>query len=349
MAVIKPIVMAGGSGTRLWPLSKSEQPKQYQPLLSHRTMLEETLARVSGASFAEPAVIGGLRHRSVIEAQLPSGQILLEPFGRDTGPAAISAALLAAETDPEALVLLLPADHHIADVEAFRAAIERGVAAAEQGYLVTLGITPDAPETGFGYIRRGAPLTEGSFKVEAFVEKPQKEVAEQYLASGDYAWNAGIFLFRPSDLIAEAKTHAGEMFAQTKVAFESMTQDGRVRTFQEGSFGAIKGKSVDYAIMEQTEKAAVVSPVVIGWNDIGSWTAVKQFSTEMVPKNAIAIDCPGTLIKTSDDAPFVGAVGLEGYVVVATKESVLIIPDDRTQDVKKIVEELKARDRKDQL
>lgn len=349
MSIIKPIVMAGGSGTRLWPLSKSQQPKQYQALISEQTMLQETLARVSGHSFAEPAVIGGLRHRTVIEDQLPHGVILLEPFGRDTAPAAISAALLASETDPDALVLLLPADHHIEDAAAFRDAVHRGVAAAEKGYLVTLGITPDAPETGFGYIRRGAALTDGTFEVEAFVEKPKRAVAEQYLASGDYAWNAGIFLFRPADLLAEAATHAGEMLAQTQAAFDAMSKEGRVRTFQEDSFGAIAGKSVDYAIMEQTAKAAVVSPVVIGWNDIGSWAAVKQFSSQLVADNAVAIDCPGTLIKTTDDGPFVGAVGLEGYVVVATKESVLIIPEDRAQDVKSIVEKLKDRDRKDQL
>jgi len=349
MAVIKPIVMAGGSGTRLWPLSKSVQPKQYQPLISERTMLQETLDRVSGEGFASPAVIGGARHRAVIEDQLPEGAIVLEPFGRDTGPAAIMAAMLAAETDPEALVLLLPADHHIADPNAFREAVARGVAAAEKGYLVTLGITPDAPETGFGYIQRGTPLTDGTFEVAAFVEKPKREVAEQYLASGDYAWNAGIFLFRPADLLAEAEKHVGTMLAQTKTAYQVAQRDGRVIVLEEETFGAIEGKSVDYAIMEQTERAAVVSPVVIGWNDIGSWAAVKKFTEDQVSANAVAIDCPGTMIKSSADAPFVGAVGLEGFVVVATKDSVLIIPEDRAQDVKTIVGELKARDRQDQL
>ncbi|MEM9837913.1 MAG: mannose-1-phosphate guanylyltransferase/mannose-6-phosphate isomerase [Pseudomonadota bacterium] len=349
MAIIKPVVMAGGSGTRLWPLSRGAQPKQYQALISERTMLQETLDRVSTDEFSAPAVIGGARHRSVIEEQLPAGKIVLEPFGRNTGPAAIAAALLAQADSDDTLVLLLPADHHIADPAAFREAVSRGVAAAEEGYLVTLGITPDGPETGYGYIKRGADLTEGTYTVDAFVEKPARDVAEQYLAEGTYAWNAGIFLFRASDLLTEAAQHAPAMLDSTKAAWDAASRDGRVIQFTDEAFGAIEGDSVDYAIMEQTERAAVVSPVTIGWNDIGSWAAVKTFSEGSDEAQSIAVDCPGTLIKSAPGAPLVAAVGLEGYVVVATKDSVLIVPEDRAQDVKTIVEELKARERTDLL
>ncbi|MEM1380570.1 MAG: sugar phosphate nucleotidyltransferase [Pseudomonadota bacterium] len=349
MTKITPVVMAGGSGTRLWPLSRAAQPKQYQPLISQRTMLEETLARVSTPAFAEPVVIGGEKHQEVIAQQLPQGRIVLEPFGRNTGPAAITAALVAMDVAEDQLVLLLPADHHIEDPDAFRAAVERGVAAAEEGYLVTLGITPDGPETGYGYIKRGDPLTDGTFSVAAFVEKPNRETAQKYVAEGNYAWNAGIFLFRAADLLAEAKAHAPAMLEATMRAWDRAPRSGRVVTFTDELFGAIEGDSVDYAIMEKTARAAVVSPVSIGWNDIGSWAAVKAFSEEPHEDAFTMVDCSDTLIKASDDAPHIAAVGLEGFVVVATKESVLIVPEDRAQEVKTIVDRLKARSRTDLL
>lgn len=346
---ILPVVMAGGSGTRLWPLSRGAKPKQYQSLIGEGSMLEQTLARVRGEGYLAPAVIGAARHRAVIEGQIPAGRVVLEPFGRNTGPAAITAAFLAAEADPETLVLLLPADHHIADGAGFREAVGRGVAAARKGFLVTLGITPDAPETGYGYIKRGAPLTDGTYTVEAFIEKPERAVAESYLADGGYAWNAGIFLFRACDLLDEAARHAGRMLEQTRKAYEAAERDGAVMAFGEDAFRVIEGDSVDYAIMEKTERAAVVSPVRIGWNDIGSWAAVKAYTREDAEPACITIDCADTLIKRSDDAPLVAAVGLDGYVVVATKDSVLIVPEDRAQEVKSIVAELKSRGRDDLL
>ncbi|MEM1410295.1 MAG: mannose-1-phosphate guanylyltransferase, partial [Pseudomonadota bacterium] len=208
MAGIMPVVMAGGSGTRLWPLSKASTPKQFQPLVSEKTMLAETLARVTGDAFIEPAIIGSSQHRSLIEEHLQGGSILLEPCGKNTGPAALCAALLAAETSADQLILLLPADHYIADPGGFAKVVLRGQKAAQQGYLVTLGITPTAPETGYGYIKRGESLTDGTYTVEKFVEKPDRATAETYLQSEAYAWNAGIFLFRASDLLAEAETYA---------------------------------------------------------------------------------------------------------------------------------------------
>ncbi|GGY50310.1 mannose-1-phosphate guanylyltransferase [Parvularcula lutaonensis] len=346
MSTIIPVIMAGGSGTRLWPLSRKARPKQFQPLISERTMLDETLARVTGPAFGPAAVIGSAPHAEMIAESLgEGGRIVLEPFGRNTAPAAIVAALLARETDPDSLVLLLPADHHIADVPAFQEAVARGVAAAEKGYLVTLGITPEGPETGYGYIKRGEPLTEGTFTVAQFVEKPDRPTAERYIAEGDYAWNAGIFLYRAGDLLAEAEAHAGEMLTATKAAYDAAERSGSQIALTPEAFDPVPSDSVDYAIMEKTAKAAVVSPVTIGWNDIGSWAAVKDFATGEIAEGNIAIDCTDTLIKTSEGAPMIAAVGLEGMVVVATADAVLILPAERSQDVKKIVEELKEKGR----
>lgn len=350
MATIHPVIMAGGSGTRLWPLSRKARPKQFQPLIGEQTMLEETVARTSGDGFAPAAVIGSAAHRDVIaEALGADARMVLEPFGRNTGPAAIAAALLVAETSADDLVLLLPADHHIADVPAFQEAIARGVSATQQGLLVTLGITPEGPETGYGYIKSGDALTDGTFAVERFVEKPDRATAEGYLAEGGYSWNAGIFLYRAKDLLAEAEKLAPDMLAKTKAAYAAAEVDGAVRAFRPEDFETVPDDSIDYAIMEKTDKAAVVSPVVIGWNDIGSWSAVGTFAKEAVSEGSIAIDCQDTLIKVAPGAPMVAAVGLEGFTVVSTPQAVLVLPSERSQDVKKIIAELKDKGRTDLL
>lgn len=350
MATITPVVMAGGSGTRLWPLSRKATPKQFQPIVAERTMLAETLTRVRGDGFATPAVIGSAAHLSLIEEALPDdAQIVLEPFGRNTGPAAIIAALLVAENDPEGLVLLLPADHHIGDIEAFHGALNRGEEAAARGYLVTLGITPESPETGYGYIKQGEDLTPGTFRVDRFVEKPDLETAKSYLSEGGYSWNAGIFLFRARDLLEEASRIVPDMLNTSRAAFDAGRREGRVIELTEDSFAKVPSESIDYAIMEQTEKAAVVAPVTIGWSDIGSWAAVKDFGGEQVSARAVAIDCPGTMIRVGENAPLVAAVGLENMVVVSTEDAVLILPADRSQDVKQIVEALKSQDKQDCL
>ncbi len=350
MATIHPVIMAGGSGTRLWPLSRKARPKQFQPLVSDRTMLEETLVRTQGEGFAEPSVIGSVAHRDVIAEALGSeARMVLEPFGRNTGPAAIAAALLIEESSADDLVLLLPADHHITDVAAFQAAVARGVAAAEQGYLVTLGITPDGPETGYGYIKSADALTDGTFKVDRFVEKPDRETAEGYLAEGGFSWNAGIFLYRAKDLLAQAEKLAPEMLVKTKAAFTGAERDGTVLSLRAEDFEQVPDDSIDYAIMEKTDMAAVVSPVTIGWNDIGSWSAVGQFAPEAVSEGSVAIDCEDTLIKVAPGAPMVAAVGLEGLTVVSTPEAVLVLPSSRSQDVKKIIAELKEAGRTELL
>ncbi|MCQ8184850.1 mannose-1-phosphate guanylyltransferase/mannose-6-phosphate isomerase [Parvularcula maris] len=350
MSTIIPVVMAGGTGTRLWPLSRRAAPKQFQTLVTDRTMLAETLERSSGEEYADPIIIGSGAHLEAIQDTLQGrGTVVLEPVGRNTAPAAIVAALLAEEHGPDSLVLLLPADHHITDPEAFRAAVKKAQAAAEKGYLVTLGISPDGPETGYGYIKQAEALTDSVYRVERFVEKPNRETAEGYLAEGGYTWNAGIFLYRAADLLAEAEAHAPQLLAATKAAFEAASREGGVVRLPEEEFAAVEGDSIDYAIMEKTSKAAVVSPVVIGWNDIGSWAAAQQFAGQKIGEGCIGIDCENTFIRTSADAPMVAAVGVEGLTVVATKDAVLILPTDRSQDVKRIVEELQAKGRNELL
>jgi mannose-1-phosphate guanylyltransferase/mannose-6-phosphate isomerase len=350
MGKITPVVMAGGSGTRLWPLSRKARPKQFQALIGKRSMLAETLARTETDEFVAPVVIGSSAHLSLIGEALPDGgRVVLEPMGRNTAPAAIVAALLVAEEDPDGLVLLLPADHHIVDPAAFREAAERGKAAAEAGHLVTLGITPEGPETGYGYIKQGGSIGEGTFRVERFVEKPDTVTAKAYLAEGGYSWNAGIFLYRASDLLNEAETHAGALLSATKAAYEGAERQGNTIRLPEEAFAAIEGDSIDYAIMEKTSKAAVVSPVVIGWNDIGSWAAAQDFAKEKTSLGCIGIECDNTFIRTSKDAPMVAALGVEGLTVVATKDAVLILPTERSQDVKKIVEQLKKEGRDELL
>ncbi|MEE4209484.1 MAG: sugar phosphate nucleotidyltransferase [Parvularcula sp.] len=352
MSSITPVIMAGGSGTRLWPFSTKDDPKQYRKLVSDKTMLEETLLRVSGEGFAPPVIIASLRHRAHVEGQLPKGAAaIFEPFGRNTAPAAIMAALHVLEKEgEEGLVLLLPADHHIADAQGFKLAVERARMAAAEGYLVTLGIAPSAPETGYGYIKAAAPIGEGVYHVERFVEKPDRQTAEQYIAEGGYSWNAGIFLYRAGDLLRESAIHAPGILNASEAAFKDAAREGASRLLREESFGEVESDSIDYAIMEKTERAAVVSPVAIGWSDIGSWSAVKAFSRPGADEDAaVLLACPGTVVKAEPGAPFVAAVGLENYIVVATENSVLILPENQSQEVKTIVERLKARGRDDLL
>ncbi|MEM7741905.1 MAG: mannose-1-phosphate guanylyltransferase/mannose-6-phosphate isomerase [Pseudomonadota bacterium] len=348
---IIPVIMAGGSGTRLWPLSRAASPKQYCSLIGDRPLFAETLERVSGDVFEQPVIIGSEKHASLIADHSAgrAGPIFLEPFGRNTAPAALIAAFHAAEQDPDALVLLLPADHHIADAEAFAEAVKRGAKAAEEGCIVTLGITPTGPETGFGYIRHGEPVAPGVHRVARFVEKPDLETAKTYIADGSYSWNAGIFLYRAVDLMAEAERFARPMVLAARRAYDNRLVDDAFIRFRQEDFETIPDDSIDYAIMENTDKAAVVTPVEIGWNDIGAWSAVRDFvgAESLSHDHVVAIDCEGSLIKSS--GPLVAAVGVQNVVIVATDDAVLVLPADRAQDVKKVIAELKRRDRADLL
>ncbi len=361
MTTIYPVIMAGGSGTRLWPLSRQAAPKQFQSLVTDRTMLEETISRVDvpagvNARLTDPIVICGEAHRRQVEeiaahASIPLNRLIVEPVGRNTAPAAIVASLAVAAEDPEGLILLLPADHHVAAAEAFHDALGQALHAAKEGFLTTFGIEASRPETGYGYIRAGDPLSEGVSKVDRFVEKPNAETAATYIADGRYTWNAGIFLFRAQALLDAAQEHAEDILADTRAAFDAATREDLVIKLDPSLFAAIRAESIDYAIMEHTDKAAMVGPVRMGWNDIGSWRAVRdQLAADgasLTVGDVVTIDCENSLIRS--DGPLVTAVGLKDLIVVATKDSVLILPADRAQEVKTVVDRLQSGNRADLL
>ena len=353
---ITPVIMSGGTGTRLWPMSRRADPKQYRALVTDRSMLEETAARVAnrGEEAGAPVVIcarGDCERVTGLMGGAAAATVITEPVGRNTAPVAIVASLWTEETDPGGLVLLLPADHHVRDPDAFWEAVRRGRAAAEDGYLVTLGIKAASPETGYGYIRRGEPLGDGVFKVRAFVEKPDEDTAKGYLAEGGYAWNAGIFLFRARDLLAEAEAHAPDVLSATRAAYAGAAREGGAVHLDADLFGKVPSDSIDYAIMEKTEKAAVVDPVEAGWDDIGSWAAVASLARDGAPTaakgEAVIVGCEDTYVRT--DGPLVAAVGLKGVSVIVHEGTVLVVDEARAQDVKGVIEELKARDRADLL
>ncbi len=349
--VLQPIIMSGGAGSRLWPLSRRAQPKQLLPLVTERTMIQETALRLRDdtAALLPPAAICGAAHADMIAQQLadvgaPAAAIITEPAPRNTAAVAAIAALWTKEHQPHALALLAPADHHIADAQAFRDALHAGAACAAAGHIVTFGIKPDHPHTGYGYIETGASLGADVFKVAAFREKPNRSTAENYLAGGGHFWNAGIFLFAPDAMIDAMKAHAPDILHSASKALERASSAGGVTHLERESFAACRADSVDYAVMEKTDRAAVVAPVDVGWNDIGAWTSVPaQHNQEQVCE----IGCANTTIKT--DGPFVAAIGLEDMIVVATADAVLVAPKERAQEVKDIVERLKADGRDDLL
>src|SRR6185312_1599858 len=280
MSVIHPIVLSGGAGSRLWPLSRSLFPKQLLALTSERSLIQETVARAAGQGFSAPLIVCNVEHRFLIaeqmrEAGIRPGAIVLEPEGRNTAPAAAVAALLVEKQDPGALMLLIPADHVIRDVAAFQASVACAAAAARTGYLVTFGITPDVPETGYGYIRKGRALAslDGCFAVERFVEKPDAATAAGYVASGDYSWNSGMFLFQADVFLAELERLEPELLAQCRAAIGGGKQDLDFFRLDQPSFAKARSISIDYAVMERTDKAAIV-PVQMGWSDIGSWDSL---------------------------------------------------------------------------
>jgi len=354
---VTPVIMSGGAGTRLWPMSRKARPKQLRALLGDRTLLQQTALRAGGEAdgvrFEAPMIICNAAHRQEIVEQLDAigvapGAIVLEPVGRNTAPCAAAAAALARETDGSRLLLLLPADHHIEDGAAFRAAVARAAGAASDGALVTFGIRPDAPETGYGYIRRGE-RSGAVYTVDRFVEKPDRKTAERYLEEGLYSWNAGIFLFRADRLAEEMDRHCPDILASAARAVERAQRSDAVVALDADAFESCRSDSIDYAVMERTDRAAVL-PVDFGWSDIGSWSALWALSD----KDADGVAAAGEAISVGSrdcylrsDGPLVAALGVEDLVVVASGDAVLVARRDRVQDVKKIVEALKARGRED--
>lgn len=346
---IQPVIMSGGAGTRLWPMSRQQRPKQFLPLTGERSLFQETALRFSGAGFLPPVIIGGAAHRTLIEAQLAAidivpASILLEPMPRNTAAVAAVASAWGQQAADDRLLLLTPADHHVADADTFRAAVRRGAVAASKGAIVTFGVKPTEPHTGFGYVETGAAVADGVFEVSAFREKPDRPTAERYVAGGRHFWNAGVFLFSPSALDGELHAHAPAIRTAAARALAAASSSGPALALDAEAFAQCPSDSIDYAVMEKTSRAAVVAPVDAGWSDIGSWTALEALAGDA---RIAAIDCGANIIRT--DGPYVAALGVEDLIIVATGDAVLVAPKNRAQDVKKIIDDLKARQRSDLL
>lgn len=345
--MITPVILSGGAGTRLWPLSTSEHPKQMLCLAGDLTMLQATAARVADpARFAAPVVVASEVHADAIEAQFESigstpAALVLEPTGRNTAPAIALAALVA----PEALLLVMPSDHVIGDTAAFWQAIDRAAPLAEQGWLVTFGITPERPETGFGYIKLGDPLAEGVHKVERFVEKPPLTDAQRMLREGGYAWNGGIFLFRAQAYLDALGLHAPAMLAPVAAAVAAARRQGARVLPDAERFAQAPADSIDYAVLEKAERVAVV-PVSMDWSDVGSWDAVHGLGAAddrgtVATGDVVALDTANCLIRS--DGPTIAALGVSDLIVVATGDHVLILPRGRSQEVKRLLDAVKGR------
>jgi len=349
---IQPVIMSGGSGTRLWPMSRASRPKQFLNLITDKTMFQETALRVSPAldpAFLNPVVIAGGKHGALITEQLNEidiepADIILEPCARNTAAVAAVAAAWVARGKEDALVLLMPADHHIADAEKFRKAVASGANAANEGYIVTFGIKPDNPHTGYGYIEAGDELFNAVYSVGAFKEKPDMATAQKYLDHGGYYWNAGIFLFKASAMLDELSKHAPDIKSTATDALRKSVMSGAALRLDETVFSECPSNSIDYAVMENTGKAAIVAPVDVGWTDIGSWSEV---SSQEGNNNIIAIDCNNNVIRS--DGPFIAATGVEDLIIIATGDAVLVARRDDAQQVRAVVEELKSRGREDLL
>ncbi|WP_366523423.1 mannose-1-phosphate guanylyltransferase/mannose-6-phosphate isomerase [uncultured Microbulbifer sp.] len=344
-----PVILCGGTGSRLWPLSREAYPKQFLPLIGTETMLQATVRRLEGLQRLQaPILVCNEEHRFAAAEQLQeighgAQSILLEPCARNTAPAIALAALVALERGEDPLLLVLPADHAVADVPAFQSAVQAAEALAEQGHLVTFGIVPTRAETGYGYIRRGEALGDHAWKVMAFVEKPDVDTAKSYLAGGEHAWNSGIFLFRASRYLEELDQHRRDILAACRSACARATRDLDFTRVDKAAFAACADESVDYAVMECTESAAVVS-MDAGWSDVGSWLGLWELAERDADDNllrgdVLLEDSEGCLVRAENR--LVSLLGVKDLVVVDTDDALLIASKQRVQEVKKLVHSLK--------
>jgi mannose-1-phosphate guanylyltransferase/mannose-6-phosphate isomerase len=355
--MIHPVILSGGSGTRLWPMSRTLYPKQLLSLLGQDSLLQQTVRRVADRQgFAAPLLVANEEHRFIIAEQLREiaavpRAFLLEPVGRNTAPAACIAALALTEAEPDPLMLVMPSDHTIGDLAAFADAVEGAATAARAGALVSFGITPQRAETGYGYIRRGSELdgAKGVFAVAEFVEKPGPEQAQAYVASGEHSWNSGMFLFPARVYLDELERLRPDMVAACRDALATAQRDSDFVRLGREAFAGCDSDSIDYAVMEHTRRAAVV-PVSMGWSDVGSWDALWEMGDKdqhgnSIEGNVVAEDARNCYLRS--EAGLVAAIGIEDLVVVSTADAVMVAPRNRTQDVKKLVARL-VKDRRDE-
>ena len=353
-----PVILSGGSGTRLWPLSRKNLPKQFLALAGSSTLFQQTVQRARALDdAAAPVVVCSEDHRFLVAEQLrelkvSGASILLEPMPRNTAPAIALAAWQALAKDKDATLLVLPADHLIGDTASFAEAVKKAMPLAEQGWLVTFGIRPEGPETGFGYIKRAEALGGAGFRVECFVEKPDANKAQQYVEAGDYEWNSGMFLFKASRYLEELQQHAPKMHAASKASFDMAKYDLDFVRIDKDAFAASPDNSIDYAVMEKTTRAAVL-PVSCAWSDIGSWDALwaaskRDHDGNRLEGDVIAIDSRNCFVRGTERR-LVAALGLEDIVIVDTPDAVLVAPRARVQEVRKLVDKIKVDGRQEHM
>ncbi len=353
--MIVPVILCGGSGTRLWPKSRKWFPKQFMPLVNNKTMLQDTVLRLDELKIETPPIfLTNKDHRFLIISQISEiskdiGKIIIEPEPRSTAPAIAVAAFEAQNYYKVPTLLVLPADHYLEEIGKFKKVLDCGVKEAKKGRLITFGIVPRSPEIGYGYIKKGDRVSECVYAVEKFVEKPDRVTAEEYLKSGDYYWNSGMFLFRADSYLSELKEYAPDIYEKAKEAWEKGKRDGNFINLYEDAFISCREDSIDYAVMEKTKNAVVV-PLDSPWSDVGSWYSLWEIGKKDKDENVfkgdvVSIDTKGCYVDAQDI--LVGTIGLEDEVVVVTKDAILVSKKDRVQEVKKIVAKLKEQEREE--
>lgn len=350
--MITPVLLCGGSGTRLWPLSRKSYPKQFSPLTGDESLFQASARRLQGANFNAPVVVTADEFRFIVTEQLAdagidAGAVLIEPAGRDTGPAVLSAALHIAAHDPDAMMLVAPSDHVIPDYDAFHKTVQAAIPAAKEGQLVTFGIAPDRPETGYGYLElaKTPDATCVPVPLKSFVEKPDAERAAAMLAEGRYLWNAGIFLFAVKTIVAAFEEHAPDMVRAVQTSLDASQKDLGFTRLDKTAWEQAPAISIDYAVMEKATNLSVV-PYTGRWSDLGDWAAVWRETANdglSLAGSAIAMDCKNTLLRSEVEGQAIVGIGLEDIVAIAMPDAVLVAHKDRTQDVKKAVAELKIK------